>query len=139
MEFAHCLNEEVVLFNNPIRKTQFRIAISDFVTISSFCDLFKVKMAAGKAQIGKLAPDFTAKAVMPDGQFHDLKLSDYRGTHAVVKRHSFTLLRARMNEAVIVFHTLSNADGLTVISLLWFRKICGLFLLPAGLHLCLPH
>lgn len=36
-------------------------------------------MAAGKAQIGKMAPDFTAKAVMPDGQFHDLKLSDYRG------------------------------------------------------------
>lgn len=39
-------------------------------------------MAAGKAEIGKLAPDFTAKAVMPDGQFHDLKLSDYRGTVA---------------------------------------------------------
>lgn len=37
-------------------------------------------MAAGKAQIGKLAPDFTAKAVMPDGQFKDLKLSEYRGT-----------------------------------------------------------
>lgn len=36
-------------------------------------------MAAGKAQIGKLAPDFTAKAVMPDGQFKDLKLSEYRG------------------------------------------------------------
>lgn len=38
-------------------------------------------MAAGNAQIGKLAPDFTAKAVMPDGQFKDLKMSDYRGTH----------------------------------------------------------
>lgn len=37
-------------------------------------------MAAGNAQIGKLAPDFTAKAVMPDGQFKDLKMSDYRGT-----------------------------------------------------------
>lgn len=36
-------------------------------------------MSAGKAQIGKPAPDFTAKAVMPDGQFKDLKLSDYRG------------------------------------------------------------
>lgn len=121
-------------------KTQCRIAISISVTISSLCDLFRVKMAAGKAQIGKLAPDFTAKAVMPDGQFQDLKLSDYRGTHAVVvKRHSFTLLRARRNEAVIIIHTLSNADGLTVVSLLWCRKICGLFLLPAGLHLCLPH
>ena len=36
-------------------------------------------MAAGNAHIGKLAPDFTAKAVMPDGQFKDLKISDYRG------------------------------------------------------------
>ncbi|KAG8013971.1 Peroxiredoxin [Nibea albiflora] len=40
-------------------------------------------MAAGKAQIGKLAPDFTAKAVMPGGQFGDLKLSDYRGKYVV--------------------------------------------------------
>lgn len=39
-------------------------------------------MAAGKAQIGKLAPDFTAKAVMPGGQFNDLKLSDYRGINS---------------------------------------------------------
>lgn len=37
-------------------------------------------MAAGNAHIGKLAPDFTATAVMPDGQFKELKLSDYRGT-----------------------------------------------------------
>lgn len=37
------------------------------------------RMAAGNAHIGKPAPDFTAKAVMPDGQFKDLKLSDYRG------------------------------------------------------------
>lgn len=36
-------------------------------------------MAAGKAHIGKPAPDFTAKAVMPDGQFKDLTLSDYKG------------------------------------------------------------
>ncbi|XP_058251992.1 peroxiredoxin-1 [Hemibagrus wyckioides] len=40
-------------------------------------------MSAGKAQIGKPAPDFTAKAVMPDGQFKDLKLSDYRGKYVV--------------------------------------------------------
>uniref|UniRef100_A0A3P9NAE3 Peroxiredoxin-1 n=1 Tax=Poecilia reticulata TaxID=8081 RepID=A0A3P9NAE3_POERE len=35
------------------------------------------------AKIGKLAPDFLAKAVMPDGQFQDLKLSDYRGKYVV--------------------------------------------------------
>ena len=39
----------------------------------------KVKMAAGKARIGHLAPGFTAKAVMPDGQFKDISMSDYRG------------------------------------------------------------
>lgn len=42
------------------------------------------KMSAGKAQIGKPAPDFTAKAVMPDGQFKDFKLSDYRGITFVI-------------------------------------------------------
>lgn len=36
-------------------------------------------MAAGNAHIGKPAPGFTAKAVMPDGQFKDLSLSDYKG------------------------------------------------------------
>ncbi|XP_077133861.1 peroxiredoxin-1 [Ranitomeya variabilis] len=40
-------------------------------------------MSAGNAKIGKLAPDFKAKAVMPDGQFKELKLSDYRGKYVV--------------------------------------------------------
>ncbi|KAG8437036.1 hypothetical protein GDO86_007933 [Hymenochirus boettgeri] len=40
-------------------------------------------MSAGNAKIGKLAPDFTATAVMPDGQFKDLKISDYRGKYVV--------------------------------------------------------
>ncbi|XP_020795219.2 peroxiredoxin-1 isoform X2 [Boleophthalmus pectinirostris] len=43
----------------------------------------KLKMSAGKAQIGKLAPDFIAKAVMPDMDFKDIKLSDYRGKYVV--------------------------------------------------------
>ena len=46
-------------------------------------------MAAGKAQIGKMAPDFTAKAVMPDGQFKDLKISDYKGISQPVA-HTFS-------------------------------------------------
>lgn len=50
------------------------------VISNSFCHLVRLKMAAGNAQIGKLAPDFTAKAVMPDGKFQDLTLSTYRGT-----------------------------------------------------------
>uniref|UniRef100_A0A8C1TXF1 thioredoxin-dependent peroxiredoxin n=1 Tax=Cyprinus carpio TaxID=7962 RepID=A0A8C1TXF1_CYPCA len=41
-------------------------------------------MAAGKAHIGKPAPDFTAKAVMPDGQFKDLSLSEYKGKYVVL-------------------------------------------------------
>lgn len=30
-------------------------------------------------QVGKELPDFTLSAVMPDGEFADIKLSDYRG------------------------------------------------------------
>ncbi len=30
------------------------------------------------------APDFTAQAVLPDGSFKDLKLSDYRGKHVLL-------------------------------------------------------
>lgn len=48
-------------------------------------------------------------------------------------------MKARMNEAVIIIHALSMADGLRLFSPLWCRKICGLFLLPPGLHLCVPH
>lgn len=41
-------------------------------------------MSSGKAHIGKLAPDFQATALMPDGQFKELKLSDYRGKYVVL-------------------------------------------------------
>ena len=63
--------------------------------------LVNLKMAAGNARIGQLAPDFTAKAVMPDGMFKDLTLSSYRGTtepvshlllvtgHALMSQHCF--------------------------------------------------
>lgn len=36
-------------------------------------------MSSGNAFIGKPAPNFKATAVMPDGQFKDLNLSDYKG------------------------------------------------------------
>lgn len=45
-------------------------------------------MAAGNAHIGKPAPDFTAKAVMPDGQFQDLSLSDYKGMALMWRRRA---------------------------------------------------
>lgn len=41
-------------------------------------------MSSGNAKIGQPAPDFTAKAVV-DGQFKDLKLSDYRGKGALIR------------------------------------------------------
>ncbi|XP_051897906.1 peroxiredoxin-1-like [Pristis pectinata] len=41
-------------------------------------------MAAGNAKIGHPAPDFTAKAVMPNGEFKDLTLSSYKGKYIVV-------------------------------------------------------
>lgn len=34
--------------------------------------------------VQKEAPDFTAQAVMPDGQFKEVKLSDYRGKHVLL-------------------------------------------------------
>ncbi|MBN3279202.1 PRDX1 protein, partial [Polyodon spathula] len=40
-------------------------------------------MSAGNARIGKPAPDFKATAVMPDGQFKEISLSDYRGKYVV--------------------------------------------------------
>ncbi|XP_067877266.1 peroxiredoxin-1 [Heterodontus francisci] len=40
-------------------------------------------MSAGNAKIGQPAPDFTAKAVMPNGEFKDLTLSSYKGKYVV--------------------------------------------------------
>jgi len=37
-----------------------------------------------EAFVQNAAPDFTAQAVMPDGSFKELKLSDYRGKHVVL-------------------------------------------------------
>ncbi|NOX55633.1 MAG: peroxiredoxin [Planctomycetes bacterium] len=34
--------------------------------------------------VGKEAPDFTAQAVMPDGSFKEIKLSDYRGQYVLL-------------------------------------------------------
>ncbi len=34
--------------------------------------------------VSKEAPDFTAQAVMPDGSFQEVKLSDYRGKYVVL-------------------------------------------------------
>ncbi|KAF3825008.1 hypothetical protein GH733_005642 [Mirounga leonina] len=41
------------------------------------------KMSSGNAKIGHRAPNFKATAVMPDGQFKDLSLSDYKGKDIV--------------------------------------------------------
>lgn len=38
------------------------------------------------ATIGKPAPNFAAKAVMPDGSFKDVKLSDYKGARVAPRR-----------------------------------------------------
>ena len=34
--------------------------------------------------VGKQAPDFSAQAVMPDGSFQEVKLSDYKGKYVVL-------------------------------------------------------
>ena len=38
-------------------------------------------MSAGKCQITKPAPDFSGTAVMQEGDFKDIKLSDYKGIY----------------------------------------------------------
>lgn len=38
----------------------------------------------GKLQIGQKAPDFAAQALMADGSFKDVKLSDYKGKWVVL-------------------------------------------------------
>lgn len=38
----------------------------------------------GVAQVTKLAPDFSAEAVMPNGEFGTIKLSEYRGKYVVL-------------------------------------------------------
>nr|XP_058908915.1 peroxiredoxin-1-like [Kogia breviceps] len=40
-------------------------------------------MSSGNAKIGHHAPQFKATAVMPDGQFKDISLSDYKGKYVV--------------------------------------------------------
>nr|KAF6444860.1 peroxiredoxin 1 [Molossus molossus] len=40
-------------------------------------------MSSGHAKIGHPAPNFKATAVMPDGQFKDISLSDYKGKYVV--------------------------------------------------------
>ncbi|XP_043860838.1 peroxiredoxin-1-like [Dromiciops gliroides] len=41
-------------------------------------------MASGNAKIGFPAPNFHATAVMPDQQFKDISLSDYKGKYVVL-------------------------------------------------------
>lgn len=52
-------------------------------------------MSSGKAFIGKPAPDFTATAVMPDGQFKDIKLSDYKGNSMCFSNYTDSLAIGR--------------------------------------------
>ncbi|KAK7822770.1 hypothetical protein U0070_022709 [Myodes glareolus] len=40
-------------------------------------------MSSGNAKIGHPAPNFKATAVIPDGQFKDISLSDYKGKYVV--------------------------------------------------------
>ncbi|ERE50292.1 peroxiredoxin-1, partial [Cricetulus griseus] len=41
------------------------------------------KMSSGNAKIGHPAPNFKATAVLPDGQFKNISLSEYRGKYVV--------------------------------------------------------
>lgn len=60
-----------IMFSSSVVSTQ-----DDFVTADS-------KMSSGNAKIGHPAPNFKATAVMPDGQFKDISLSEYKGKYVV--------------------------------------------------------
>lgn len=90
-------------------------------------------MSAGKAQIGKPAPDFTAKAVMPDGQFKDLKLSDYRGTvlpcYRAIPNNGYELRSPLILNDTFFFFFFPPLC----------REVRRFLLLPSGLHLRVSH
>jgi peroxiredoxin 1 len=48
-------------------------------------------MSSGNAKIGYPAPNFKATAVMPDGQFKDISLSEYKGKIKEATSHVFRL------------------------------------------------
>ncbi len=100
-------------------------------------------MSSGNAKIGQLAPDFASTAVV-DGQFKDVKLSDYRG-NAV-----FLLLLSNILNLTLVFPVYVDPTPPWVTAflayliwadacLIFFREVCGLLLLPPGLHVCVSH
>ena len=112
------------------------------------------------ATIGKAAPDFAAKAVMPDGSFKDVKLSDYKGAFAATRmppptraadagrcgraraagsRRARAPLRgcARVGRATAGgWPCCASAGALTARA--GDRQVRGALLLPAGLHVRVP-
>lgn len=90
MQQKNCV---VLSLNHSFKKSLSLICFNGFLFFSMkslfLISVQRKKMAAGKAKIGHLAPDFTAKAVMPDGQFKDLNLSDYRGMTSVQLKIQF--------------------------------------------------
>ena len=81
-----------------------------------FVDQLNIQVT--KAIIGKPAPAFSGTAVL-NGEFKELKLSDYLGTFLTPFVH-------------FPSHWLKTED-------FYDREVFGVFLLPTWLHICLPH
>lgn len=64
-------------------------------------------MSSGNAKIGHPAPNFKATAVMPDGQFRDISLSDYKGKSNYIRFLKMKLFRnlgmARLISVSVIF------------------------------------
>lgn len=80
-------------------------------------------MSSGKAFIGKPAPDFTATAVMPDGQFKDIKLSDYRGKFMCLSNYKCNQAVHGTQRVSYLVWFQSNSENLMVD---WSRCFCQL-------------
>lgn len=71
-------------------------------------------MSSGSAKIGQPAPDFTATAVV-DGQFKDIKLSDYKG-NGVISHRLCTPLGV---EVLAVTTSVSDPQSSFVLTVCW--------------------
>lgn len=110
-------------------------------------------MSSGNAKIGKPAPGFKATAVV-DGQFKDVQLSDYKGNgvSSYIAYTTSSTCSCTLQISYLLFYFILLFTAFTVshmfdqnrrvpyfVLFVLCREVCGLVLLPLGLHICVPH
>lgn len=64
--------------------------------------------------VGKEAPDFTAQAVMPDGSFQEVKLSQYRGKYVLLFFYPLDFTFVCPTEIIAFSERVADFQGLNV-------------------------